>query len=189
MNSQTITIAEKSFEVTPRYAEGHTLTANEASALNQTYFENLRNNFAKKAKDGGTQADLDAYAASYKFGERTGGGSRDPIEAEAMNLARDAIKRSITAKGGKISDYTAAAISNAAAKLVDSKPEYREKAKERVEQAKAIAGDSISDDLLESLKADSAKEEPTDGSAAGEPAAAEGFDDAPASRKRKAGAE
>lgn len=181
--TQTITIAGKPFLVIPRYAEGHVLTPNEASALNQTYFENLRNNFANKAKEGGTQADFDAYAASYKFGERTGGGgSRDPIEVEAMNLARDAIKRSITAKGGKISDYTAAAISNAAAKLVESKPEYREKAKERVAQAQAIAGESISDDLLAELKADSEKSE--EGETTDETAAAE-----TSGRKRKGGAE
>lgn len=180
--TQTITIAGKPFTVAARYAEGHTLSANEANALNQTYFENLRNNFANKAKEGGTQEDFDAYASSYKFGERTGGGgSRDPVEVEAMNLARDAIKRSITAKGGKISDYTAAAISNAAAKLVESKPEYREKAKERVAQAQAIAGESISDDLLAELKADSEKPE---GETAGEEPAAE-----TSGRKRKGGAE
>ena len=51
----TITIAGKPFTVEPKFEAGHVLTANEASTLNQTWFENLRNNFAPKAKEGGSQ--------------------------------------------------------------------------------------------------------------------------------------
>lgn len=153
--TQKLTIAGKQFEVEPRYAEGHVLTANEAATLNQTFFENIRNNFAGKAKEDGTQEDLDKYVASYKFGERTGGGggSRDPIEVEALNLARDAVRKAITTKGGKIADFTAKAISEAAAKLVEANPVYREKAKERVEQMQSIASDSIDPSIMEALTA------------------------------------
>lgn len=182
METHTITIAGNPFTVSPRYAEGHVLTANEANALNQTFFENLRNNFAGKAKEGGSQADFDAYVETYKFGERTGGGgSRDPVEVEAMNLARDAIKKSITAKGGKIADYKAAAISAAASKLIEQNPMFREKAKERVAQMQAVASDTIGDDILAALTA-----APVEGaSAEGAPEEAES---APTSRKRKAAA-
>jgi hypothetical protein len=188
--TQTITIAGKPFTAEPRYAEGHVLTANEANALNQTFFENLRNNFAGKAKDGGSQEDFDAYVSTYKFGERTGGGggSRDPIEVEALNLGRDAIRKAITTKGGKISDYTAAAITKAAQNLIDNKPEYREKAKARVEEMRSMAGESISDDLLETLKAESEKSE-AEGQTTEPEGAEASSEEAPASRKRRASAE
>ena len=42
---EKITIAGKPFDVPHRYEEGHQLTAAEAKALNQIFWENLRNNF------------------------------------------------------------------------------------------------------------------------------------------------
>lgn len=160
---QNLTISGKTFQVAPRYAEGHVLTANEASTLNQTFFENLRNNFAAKAKDGGTQADLDTYVEGYSFGVRTGGGggSRDPVEVEAMNLARDAVKKAIVGGGKKIADYSAKSISEAAAKLIEKKPEYREKAKARVAEMQAIAGNEVDNDILGDLTAAAATETDT----------------------------
>jgi hypothetical protein len=151
--TQQITIAGKAFNVQPRYAEGHTLTANEASALNQTMFENLRNNFASRAKEGADQAAFDEYAAGYQFGVRTGGGgSRDPVETEAMNMARDAIKKSISAAGKKISDYSAKSISEAAVKLLAKDPSYRELAVKRVAEMQNAASETVDADLLASLE-------------------------------------
>lgn len=181
---QSITIAGRSFDVQPRYAEGHTLNAGEAAALNQTYFENLRNNFANKAKEGGTQEDFTAYAESYQFGVRTGGGgSRDPIEVEAMNLARDAVKKGILAAGKKIADYSAKAISEAAGKLVEKNPAYREKARERVAEMQAMANETIDPDLfaeLEAAQAEASTEAETEGESTDGDAPAEG------GRRRKA---
>lgn len=149
----TITIAGKPFEVEPRYAEGHTLTANEASALNQTYFENLRNNFATRAKEGEDQAAFSAYAESYQFGVRTGGGgSRDPVETEAMNMARDSVKAIIKKSGKNVSDYSAKSISEAAAKLLDKDPKFRELAAKRVEEMQANASTEVDNDLLAGLE-------------------------------------
>lgn len=149
----TITIAGKSFDVEPRYAEGHVLTANEASALNQTYFENLRNNFAGKAKEGADQSAFDEYVSSYQFGVRSAGGSRDPIESEAMELARESVRDAIKRVGKKISDYKAAAISTAAEKLLAGPKgaEFRVLAKQRVEQMRAAASNEIDSDLLGAL--------------------------------------
>jgi hypothetical protein len=202
---QNLTISGKTFQVAPRYAEGHVLTANEASTLNQTFFENIRNNFAQKAKDGGTQAELDAYVEGYNFGVRTGGGggSRDPIQVEAMNLARDAVKKAIVASGKKIADFTAKAISEAAAKLIEKKPEYMEKAKARVAEMQAIAGNEVDSDILGDLTAAAEAETDTadtaegaDGSAEGQPSEEAATDEnasseeAPAGRRgRKASAE
>lgn len=159
--THTITISGKPFTVQPRYAEGHVLTANEAAALNQTFFENLRNNFAGKAKDGADQVAFDEYVQSYQFGVRTGGGgSRDPIEVEAMNLARDAVKDLIKKQGKNISDYSAKAISEAAAKLLDKDPSYRELAKRRVEELQSTAAATIdTDDLFSALEASKDEDE------------------------------
>lgn len=151
--SHNITIAGKAFSVEARYSEGHTLSANEAAALNQTFFENLRNNFASKAKEGATQEDFDAYALSYQFGVRTGGGgSRDPIEVEAMRIARDQIRQTIKERGLNISDYSAESISTAASRLLERDPSIREIAKERVAQMQSAAKTSIDDSLLSVLE-------------------------------------
>lgn len=167
--SHTITIAGKPFSVEARYAEGHTLSANEASALNQVLFENLRNNFASKAKEGADQAAFDAYASSYQFGVRTGGGgSRDPIEQEAMSIARDTVRDAIKRAGKKLADYSAAAISAAATKLLENESkgaEIRALAKERVAQMQEAAGQAVDTDLLALV--DTAQSEQPEASAEG----------------------
>ena len=167
--SHSITIAGKPYNVEARFAEGHVLTANEASALNQTFFENLRNNFAGKAKEGADQAAFDEYAASYQFGVRTGGGgSRDPIEVEAMSIARDTVKDMIRKAGKKLSDYSAAAISETAGKLLAHEvkgPEIRELARKRVAEMQSAAGQSVDLDLLSGLEAKPSEEADASGAA------------------------
>lgn len=158
-----ITISGKTFSAPSRYAEGHVLTAGEASALNQTFHENLRNNFAKKVKEAEAagafdpaefQTTLDAYAETYQFGVRPigGGGSGakvDPVESEARSLAKSAIAASIKARGQKIKDFSAEAIGNAIDKLLAKDPSYLATAKERVAQKANIAKTSLEDLDLE----------------------------------------
>ena len=88
--TQSITILGLRFNVPSPYSAGHVCTKGEARALNQKRLESIRNHLAVKAKDGAlTQADVDAYAASYVFGERTARRrTSDPVEAEARELAR-----------------------------------------------------------------------------------------------------
>ena len=73
----------------------HVCTKGEARALNQKRLESIRNHLAVKAKDGAlTQADVDAYAASYVFGERTARRrANDPVGAEALELARRLVRK------------------------------------------------------------------------------------------------
>lgn len=160
--SHTITISGKAFNVEPRYAEGHVLTANEASALNQTYFENLRNNFAGKAKEGADQAQFDEYVQSYQFGVRAAGGSRDPVESEAMELARESVRDAIRRMGKKLADFKASQISAAAEKLLasDKGAELRQIARDRVEQMRAAASNEIDADLMSALEEASSAEAP-----------------------------
>lgn len=169
------TIAGQTFNVFQPYAEGHVLTANEASSMNQTFAENIRNNFAKRVKeavDAGTfdqdmlQSQLDDYMNDYEFGVRTGGGGRvgNPVEAEALRIAKDKVRAALQRKGEKLSDYTAAAITEAA-KGVLAGPrgdEIRAVAKTIVEAAAGVGDDDLGDVTV--AKSEPANEEaPTSG--------------------------
>jgi hypothetical protein len=164
MPSEQITIAGATFSVPLRYEEGHELTAGEASALNQTYHENIRNNLAKKAKEGSlTQADVDAYASEYQFGVRAAGtGTRtsDPAMSEALRIAKDQLKAKLKAAGKSLNDYEASAITTAAKELIERDPAILELAKQRVAEQQSLAATDIGD-LLAGLTEKPAKiEEP-----------------------------
>ena len=142
----TIKIAGVNLTVPQPYAEGHTLTANEAAALNQVLAENIRNNTATKIKEAsakGTsedqmQAEVDAYVAGYEFGVRTGGGrTSDPVEREAMELARQAVRNQLQKKGHKLSEFSGKDITAYAAKVMENEQHRKtlmDKAKKIVAQ-------------------------------------------------------
>ena len=94
-STQSITILGLRFSVQSPYSVGHICTKGEAGALNQKRLESIRNKLAVTAKDRAlTQADVDAYAASYAFGERTARRrTNDPVEAEALELARRLVRK------------------------------------------------------------------------------------------------
>lgn len=156
--SDSITIQGFAFAVPVPYAEGHVLTAGEASALNQVFHENLRNNFASKIKKlkeangeaidvEALQADLDAYAKSYQFGVRTTGGTRavtDPVKREAINLAKEAIKAALRSKGKSVKDAGGNDwLVEKATELVATRPVFMEQAKARVSALQALASDTL----------------------------------------------
>jgi hypothetical protein len=87
---EAVTILGLRFNVQSPYSAGHICTKGEARALNQKRLESIRNHLAVTAKNGAlTQADVDAYASSYVFAERTTRRRTiDPVEAEALELAR-----------------------------------------------------------------------------------------------------
>ena len=102
--TEAITILGFRFNVQSPYSAGHVCTKGEARALNQKRLESIRNHLAVMAKNGAlTQAEVDAYAASYVFGERTT--RRRPVEAEALELARRLVRK----KGQSTKENTAAA--------------------------------------------------------------------------------
>lgn len=139
MQSQAVTIQDTSFTIPAPYSEGHTLTPNEAAALNQLFAENIRNNFAakmKKAKEEGKtlgQSDLDAYAASYEFGVRSGGGPKlDPVEREARALAGDEVKKLLRSKGLKLAELPEGRFDALVDQALAKFPALRERAKQIV---------------------------------------------------------
>ena len=93
--TQSITILGLRFNVQWPYSAGHVCTNGEARALNQKRLQIIRKNLAVTAKDRAlTQADVDAYAASYLFGERTARRrTHDPVKAEALELARRLVRK------------------------------------------------------------------------------------------------
>lgn len=113
--TKEITIASRTFAVLQPYAEGHVVTAAEAKALNQVRAENIRNNTASKVKAAieGTQkegeptaANIDSYVADYDASyvftlASVGGGKRavDPVEVEALRIARVVLTEALRAKG------------------------------------------------------------------------------------------
>ena len=90
--TQSITILGLRFNFQSPYSAGHVCTKGEARALNQKRLESVRNHLVVMAKNGAlTQADVDAYAASYVFGGRST--RHRPVEAEALALARRLIRK------------------------------------------------------------------------------------------------
>ena len=93
--TEVITVLGLRFNVSSPYSAGHICTKGEAGALNRKRLESIRNNLAVTAKDGAlTQADVDACAASYAFGERTARRrTNDQVEAEALEMARRLVRK------------------------------------------------------------------------------------------------
>lgn len=111
---KSLMIAEVTFEAPFKFQAGHVLSEAEARTLNQTRFENLRNNFApkvkasKEGKEGAIPADQLAaefakFEAAYEFSMPGAGGtstrSLDPIEREALAIARDVVKAKLAERG------------------------------------------------------------------------------------------
>lgn len=152
---QEITIQDWLAKIPAPYLPGHALNENEAGAFNQLFAENIRNNFAKKVKDarekaekdGGQvdfdtlQSELDAYAATYEFGARKGGGGgdstlpKDPVQRAAHILARDKIRAHAKAKGKKLTPEQVASL---VPQLLEKNPSIIEEARRQVEAAQSI---------------------------------------------------
>jgi hypothetical protein len=145
-----------SISVIEPYVEGHQLNANEASVLNQTFAENIRNNCAPLVKkllsegaDPATiQPKIDEYLATYEFGVRKGGGIRtgDPVRRQAIAIAKGKVKEALAKKGIKIRDIPAAELTKLADQAVEKHPQLLELARKQVE-AQQQAAASISLDL------------------------------------------
>lgn len=128
MNTQTITIQERQFQVPAPYAAGHQIDDGEAHALNQVLAENVRNNFGAMLKKNPNlgQTELDAYTGGYKFGARSGGTrTGDPVTAECRRLAKAAVIGALQKKGYKIKDIPKEQLDNLVSQAA---PKFRAKA-------------------------------------------------------------
>lgn len=167
-----ITIQGLEFEAPQPYKPGaHELTEGEASALNQTLAENLRNNFAPKIKaemakyrqanglaedaevaissldqDALNEA-FDKYASEYEFGVRKGGGGprtpTDPVEREAFGIARDKVKAALKAKNIEVGSVSKEKMGEYIKQVLDKYPAIREEAKRRVDTTAGLAVEGL----------------------------------------------
>lgn len=163
-----LTIADLEFEADEKYEEGHTLTANEAAALDQLRRENLRNNFASTVKslmekgkaEGKSEADIhndlrsrfSQYANDYEFNKRTAREASDPVEAEAFKMAREAVRAALVAQGHKLKDIGSDKIEEFTNQYLEVSGEHlREEAKRRIHVRQTTAAH-----ILEGMKSQQA---------------------------------
>jgi hypothetical protein len=105
------------------------------------------------------QIELDAYAAEYEFGVRirSAAAPTNPVEKEAINLAKAAIRQKLKSVGKKAD---ADAIADAAKKLIADRDgrgaQFWQLAAKRVEEAKAAAAAEF-DDLIGDMPEKSAE--------------------------------
>lgn len=114
--SKTKIVHGHAFTISEPYAEGYTINAAEAKALNQVRAENIGNNLRDKLKElldaGNVVGAEELFAekeAAYIFTMSSGISSRklDPEEAEARRMARDLIKAHLAEQGRKLSTVPA----------------------------------------------------------------------------------
>lgn len=159
------------FSFQPKYGVGHVLSQVEADVLNQTFGENLRNNFASRMRDaaeeiakatpaGETPREFNeeekaafaeafaTYAAEYTFkAPRAGAGPVDPIEAETAKIAKAIVLAHLAKKNIKVASLPEGNLATLIKGLIAKQPGIREEAVRRVDALKA-AGDTALDDLM-----------------------------------------
>lgn len=141
------------------YAVGHVLTDVEASTLNQTWTENVRNNIAptvRKLVDPTPeeiQEIVSAYEKTYAFGSSTRrSGPADPVGKETLRLIRNHVTTMLSTKGltkkgigtEKFNTVVTAVLTHD-----DHGPKFRAIAVENVNRASEVSAD-----ILDSLLAD-----------------------------------
>jgi hypothetical protein len=155
-----LTIQGLAFEVSQPYSVGHTLTAGEASQLNQVRAENIRNNFAstiraaieayRKANSLPEDAEiavsdldkdelddkLSKYDEEYVMGVRGGpSGPRlpvDPVMREAFRIGLEKVKAALKKKNISISSVPKEKMDEYIKGVIAKYPEIIEEAKRRV---------------------------------------------------------
>ena len=136
------TVAGLTLLVPEPYTEGQYLNEAEASILNQTYRENIRNGIAPRVKKSPeyAQAIVDEYVATYSFGVRRARALLNPVDAEAKKIATAKVKEALQKKGIKPSDYEQYDEKVAS---VMAMPEVQEVAHAIVEARRALMSDIL----------------------------------------------
>lgn len=149
-----ITIAGRQFQVRAPYTPGQSviLSEGEAHTLNQVRHENIRNNFAKRVKDVGEdaeklaalQSDLAKYDEAYQFGVRQGGPRvTDPVKRRALEIVTGKIEAQLRAKGIKMKDVSREEIRQRAERAVAENPIYMETARKAIEAEDSLGSESF----------------------------------------------
>ena len=147
--SHNITIQGLVFPVREIFDEGHELTVVEASVMNQTRDENLRNNYAAKIKalmkEEGLKPDQSAsdisdagkatltqkfpdFEEAYEFGSRGGAREVDPVRKQALLFAMDSVKSALKKKGHNLKEVGTDKVREMAEAAIEKYPKFMEKA-------------------------------------------------------------
>jgi hypothetical protein len=164
------------------YAEGHVLTAGEATALNQTFAENIRNNTAalvKARNDLQERADkgedingsqirsdeelideFEKYARQYEFGIRSvrgvSEGRLNPVEREARKIATQQIKDALRERNITLKSVSDEKMEELVNKLATSEKVVA-LARKRVEETKSISLEELNLSALTETPAQAAE--------------------------------
>lgn len=139
MEPRILTIDGKQFTIRQPYEAGHVLNEAEAKTLNQTRAENVGNNMRKKVKEGASDADVQQYDTDYEFSVRAAGRKAlDPVEKEALKIAKDAVKNDYIKKGIDVKSVSEEEF-DAKVERAMSMEKVQELAKKRVAEAKKRA--------------------------------------------------
>ncbi len=139
LNTVQFTVAGQTLNVPEPYTEGHVLNAAEASVLNQTYRENVRNGIAPKVKEhpADAQAILNEFVENYSFGERRARVQLNPVDSEAKKIAVKLVAQALSEKGIKKADYEK--YDEVVAKTM-IRPDVQESARNIVDQQNQVTG-------------------------------------------------
>lgn len=146
-------ISGLTFDAPLRYAEGHQLSANEASALNALFHSDLaaaiRRLVAKEEKEspGGLQpATIERLQAQFReaierhnFAPKGPANSFDPIQQIALTIAMPQVKSALVKKGQDVSAYTKEQLEDLALRAIEKFPHFREEAKTRLSAMRETA--------------------------------------------------
>ena len=141
-------IQERAFKIPKPFIEGHQCTGAEAGVLNQILAENVRNNLAQRVKkaveentfdQASMQGEIDQYIEEYEFGVRRGRGPTDPVEREALNIAKEHVKEALRTAGYKLADVETGDINRLAEDVVAENPDITKEAERRVKGRGKIA--------------------------------------------------
>lgn len=153
--TRSVKISGQIFTVPLPFKVGHTCTVGEASSLNQALTENVRNNNAKAVTTASedkenpfdqakAQAGIDAYIKGYEFGQRRSA-TADPVEKEALDIARELVRNALRKKNVKLSSVTAAQLTEQARKAVADNPQITVHARKRIKERDKLAADILGD--------------------------------------------
>lgn len=145
--------AKLEFTVPQPYNEGQAITAVEAKVLNQTFAENIGNNFRARVqatmageKDAMSEVELraafDEYASKYEFTEASAGGGRStmtPVEKEARKIATQVVIAKLAKDGKKRKDVDKEAFDAEVARFAEAEQVLKLAAKKVRDDEKQLA--------------------------------------------------
>lgn len=167
--TQIITIQGYEFTAGMPYKEGDVLSKNEAAVINQTYGENLRNNFASRIKKAiadvtkaqfpeGTEVppgfkpqlsderlaelrlQFDAYEADYEFnGRRANRGPADPVEAEVRRETKKIVLQALKDNNIDVKTLPDGKLEEYISGTIERMPQIRQEVIDRLNRQRVLA--------------------------------------------------